>query len=97
MVFTDHLARVTWTQQDGWADRRIEPMRDLALHPGATILHYGQQAFEGLKAYVPADGSVRLLRPKANAARFAASAARMALPTLKRSGLPRRDRGACND
>ena len=82
MVFTDHLARVTWTQDGGWEDRRIEPMADLAVHPGATILHYGQQAFEGLKAYAHEDGSVWLFRPEANAARMAASAARMALPSL---------------
>ncbi|WP_430868736.1 branched-chain amino acid aminotransferase [Demequina aurantiaca] len=81
-VFTDHLARITWTQADGWHDRRIEPMRDLALHPGATILHYGQQAFEGLKVYTHADGSLWLFRPQANAARLAASAARMALPAV---------------
>jgi len=81
-VFTDHMARATWTQEGGWGDRRIEPMTDLTLHPGATILHYGQQAFEGLKAYAHADGSVWLFRPEANAARLAASAARMALPTV---------------
>lgn len=81
-VFTDHLARATWTQDGGWGDRRIEPMTDLAIHPGATILHYGQQAFEGLKAYAHADGSVWLFRPEANAARLAASAARMALPAV---------------
>jgi branched-chain amino acid aminotransferase len=81
-VFTDHLARVTWTAVEGWHHRRIEPLAELAIHPGATILHYGQQAFEGLKAYVHADGSVWLFRPEANAARLAASAARMALPAL---------------
>ncbi|WP_062211655.1 branched-chain amino acid aminotransferase [Demequina oxidasica] len=81
-VFTDHMARATWTQEGGWGDRRIEPLNDLALHPGATILHYGQQAFEGLKAYVHEDGSVWLFRPEANAARLAASAARMALPAV---------------
>jgi len=82
MVFTDHLARATWTADEGWHNRRIEPMQDLALHPGATILHYGQQAFEGLKVYAHADGSVWLFCPEANAARLAASAARMALPAL---------------
>lgn len=81
-VFTDHLARSTWTDDGGWHDRRIEPLTDLAVHPGATILHYGQQAFEGLKAYAHEDGSVWLFRPDANAARLAASAARMALPAV---------------
>jgi branched-chain amino acid aminotransferase len=81
-VFTDHIARATWTRDSGWGNRRIEPLTDLALHPGATILHYGQQAFEGLKAYAHADGSVWLFRPEANAARLAASGARMALPAV---------------
>lgn len=82
VVFTDHLARATWTAESGWGERRVEPFADLTLHPGATVLHYGQQVFEGLKAYRHADGSVWLFRPEANAERFAASARRMALPEL---------------
>ncbi len=82
MVFTDHLAKMTWTPSDGWGERRIEPFAPLELHPGATVLHYGQQAFEGLKAYTWADGSVRLFRASANAERLAASARRMALPEV---------------
>jgi len=81
-VFTDHLAKATWTSDAGWHHRRVEPFGDLVLHPGATVLHYGQQVFEGLKAYRWADGSVHLFRPEANAARFATSAVRMALPPL---------------
>ncbi|WP_084105451.1 branched-chain amino acid aminotransferase [Demequina sp. NBRC 110056] len=81
-VWSDHLAKATWTAEDGWGDRRIEPFADLVLHPGATVLHYGQQVFEGLKAYRWADGGIHLFRPEANAARLAASATRMALPPL---------------
>jgi len=82
VLFTDHLARATWTAESGWGERRVEPFAELTLHPGATVLHYGQQVFEGLKAYRWADGSVWLFRPEANAERFAASARRMALPEL---------------
>ncbi|MDN4481261.1 branched-chain amino acid aminotransferase [Demequina muriae] len=81
-VFTDHLAKATWTAEQGWHDHRIEPFGDLVLHPGATVLHYGQQVFEGLKAYRWADGSIHLFRPEANAARLATSAHRMALAPL---------------
>ena len=81
-VFTDHLAKATWTADGGWGDRRVEPFSDLVLHPAALVLHYGQQAFEGLKAYRWADGTVHLFRPEANAARLAASAARLSLPAL---------------
>jgi len=54
----------------------------VAVSIGATGLHYGQSLFEGLKAFACADGSVRLFRPKANAARMRRGAARtlMAAP-----------------
>ena len=81
-VFTDHMARVTLTADGCWADRRVEPRAPLAMDPAAAVLHYGQEIFEGLKAYRHADGSVWTFRPEANAARFAASARRLALPEL---------------
>ncbi len=81
-VFTDHMARVSWTADGGWANRRVEPYAPLVLDPAAAVLHYGQEIFEGLKAYRHADGSVWSFRPQANAARFARSARRLALPQL---------------
>lgn len=81
-VFTDHMARVTWTAAEGWHDRRVEKHAPLMLDPAAAVLHYGQEVFEGLKAYRHADGSVQTFRPEKNAARFAASARRLALPEL---------------
>ena len=85
-VFTDHIAKATWTLAGGWGNHRVEPFSDLVLHPAALVLHYGQQVFEGLKAYRWADGSVHLFRPEANAARLAASARRLALPELPEEG-----------
>ena len=81
-VFTDHMARVSWTAQGGWSDRRIEPYGPLQLDPAAAVLHYGQEVFEGLKAYRHADGSVWSFRPEANADRLRRSARRLALPEL---------------
>jgi branched-chain amino acid aminotransferase len=81
-VFTDHMARITWSLAGGWHDRRVEPYASLQLDPAAAVLHYGQEIFEGLKAYRHADGSVWLFRAEANARRFAASAERLALPPL---------------
>ncbi|WP_062386022.1 branched-chain amino acid aminotransferase [Demequina iriomotensis] len=81
-VFTDHMARATWRDGEGWADRRIVALSPLPMHPGAAVLHYAQQAFEGLKAYRHEDGSIWLFRPEANAARLAASCRRMALPEV---------------
>ena len=81
-VFTDHMARISWSAAAGWHDRRVEKYGPLLLDPASAVLHYGQEIFEGLKAYRHADGSVWTFRPQANAARFAASARRLALPVL---------------
>ena len=81
-VFTDHMARITWTADGGWSGHRVEPRAPLQLDPAAAVLHYGQEIFEGLKAYRHDDGSVWAFRPHANAARYRASARRMALPEL---------------
>lgn len=81
-VFTDHMARITWRQDTGWLDRRIEKYGPLQLDPATAVLHYAQEIFEGMKAYKHADGSVWTFRPDANAARFARSAHRLALPAL---------------
>ena len=81
-VFTDHMATIRWTEEAGWHDARIEPYGPITLDPAAAIFHYGQEIFEGLKAYTQADGSVAVYRPPANAARFNRSAGRMAMPEL---------------
>ncbi len=81
-VFTDHMARISWSAEQGWHDRRVEKHAPLQLSPAAAVLHYAQEVFEGLKAYRHADGSVWTFRPEANAARLASSAHRLALPVL---------------
>lgn len=81
-VFTDHMARITWTARDGWTGHRVEPYGPIALDPAALVLHYGQEVFEGLKAFKHPDGSVWTFRADRNAARFAVSARRLALPEL---------------
>ena len=60
------------------------------LDPAAKVFHYGQEIFEGLKAYRWADGSIVLFRPEMNAARLNRSAARLALPAGPGGALPRR-------
>jgi branched-chain amino acid aminotransferase len=81
-VFTDHMARVSYANGTGWHDRRVEKYGPLQLDPATAVLHYAQEIFEGLKAYRHDDGSVWTFRPQANAARFARSARRLALPEL---------------
>ena len=81
--FTDHMVTVTWTKGDGWHDARVTPYGPIAIDPSAAVLHYAQEIFEGMKAYRHADGSVWTFRPQQNAARFARSSARMALPVMQ--------------
>ncbi|WP_136520680.1 branched-chain amino acid aminotransferase [Cellulomonas telluris] len=81
-VFTDHMARISWSQATGWRDHRVEPYGPLQLDPATAVLHYAQEIFEGLKAYRHPDGTVWTFRPEANAARFQRSARRLALPEL---------------
>src|SRR6476620_5153738 len=81
-TFTDHMVLATWTAGQGWHDGQVTAYGPLSLDPSAAVLHYAQEIFEGMKAYRHADGSVWTFRPEANAARFARSAGRLALPVL---------------
>ena len=81
-TFTDHMVLATWSAAEGWHDAKVTAFGPLLLDPSAAVLHYAQEIFEGMKAYRHADGSVWTFRPEANAARFARSAARLALPEL---------------
>jgi branched-chain amino acid aminotransferase len=81
-VFTDHMAIVRYSQGKGWHDARVESRAHFSLDPAAAVLHYAQEIFEGLKAYVRPDGGVNLFRPDANAKRFWNSATRMAMAPL---------------
>ena len=88
-VFTDHMVTIRWSAERGWHDGRLEPHGPITLDPATSVLHYGQEIFEGLKAYVQAGGPVVAFRPEANAARFNLSAARMAMPALPESAFVR--------
>ena len=80
--FTDHMVTIRWTQDRGWHDAAVRPYGPLTLDPASMVLHYGQEIFEGLKAYRQPDGSIASFRPDANATRFRASAARLAMAQL---------------
>jgi branched-chain amino acid aminotransferase len=72
-VKTDHNIRCFF--KDGkWGDLQVSSSEYIDIHIAATGLHYGQEAFEGLKAYMGKDGKVRLFRWEENAKRFIASA-----------------------
>ena len=80
--FTDNMFIAEWNEEKGWHDARLTAYAPLTLDPATMVFHYGQEIFEGMKAYRQPDGAISLFRPDANAARFARSAARIALPEL---------------
>ncbi len=81
-VFTDHMFVMEWAADKGWHDARIVPFENISLHPASTVLHYGAEIFEGLKAYRRADGGVQMFRPIENIRRMNRSAERMSLPQI---------------
>ena len=80
--FTDHRLIVEWEASKGWYDAKIVPFGRISLHPASTVLHYGAEIFEGLKAYRREDGGIQLFRPMENVKRMNRSAERMSLPTM---------------
>ena len=78
------MVTIEWTEGRGWHDAQLVPYGPLQLDPATMALHYGQEIFEGLKAYARSDGSIATFRPEMNAERFQRSAARLAMPALAR-------------
>jgi len=81
-IFTDHMLTIDWDDKIGWHAPKIAPFQNLSLHPGAKVLHYAQELFEGMKAYRGVDGNIRMFRPMHNMARMNVSAARSCLPAF---------------
>ena len=81
-IFTDHMFMMNYTEGKGWHDARIVPYGAIELEPAAMVFHYGQEMFEGLKAYKGVDGKVRLFRPDMNAKRANASNERLCIPEI---------------
>ena len=80
--FTDHQVVITWEKDKGWHSAQVIPYGPIMMDPSSAVLHYGQEIFEGIKAYRHEDGSIWTFRPDMNAARLQRSAKRMALPEL---------------
>ena len=82
-VFTDHMVVIDYDEAlGGWQTPTIGPRQPIPLDPAASVLHYAQEIFEGMKAYAHPEGGLSLFRPDANARRFNASARRMAMPEI---------------
>lgn len=80
--FTDHMFLMDYEENRGWCNARIVPYANFEMSPAAMVFHYGQETYEGMKAYKNADGSCFLFRPEMNARRANASNARMCIPEI---------------
>lgn len=81
-TFTDHMAIVDYEADRGWFDARVVPYGPLTLDPAAAVLHYGQELFDGLKAFRGGDGKVRLFRAERHAKRMHDGGARLCMPAI---------------
>ena len=80
-IKTDYRFIARW--KDGkWDSGELTTDSTLHIHEGSTALHYGQQCFEGLKAYRCKDGSINLFRPDQNAKRMQNTCARLLMPQV---------------
>ena len=65
-IRTDYNVRINY--RDGrWGELEISSDENLNIHMAATCLHYGQEAFEGMKAFKGKDGRIRIFRIEENA------------------------------
>lgn len=78
---TDYNVRCYY--RDGkWGEIEVSSEETINLHMAATSLHYGQEAFEGLKAYRCKDGKIRIFRMEANAERLQSTCRGILMPEL---------------
>jgi branched-chain amino acid aminotransferase len=81
-IFTDHIFLMDYESGRGWFHPRVEPYGNLSIDPAAMALHYGQEIFEGLKAYRGKDGGIYLFRVRDNFKRMNNSARRLVMPEM---------------
>lgn len=80
-LYSDHML-IAHYDNGVWGKARIEPFRNLCMHPATTFIHYGQSIFEGIKAYKNEQGEALIFRPHDNWKRFNVSAERMGMPAV---------------
>ena len=80
-VFTDHMV-IARFRDNNWSEPEIVPYGDFNISPSASVLHYGQAVFEGLKAYKDEQGQILLFRPMDHCLRLQKSALRLNIPPV---------------
>ena len=81
-IFTDHMFIMEYDESSGWRNAKVEEFHDISISPAANVFHYGQEVFEGLKAYRTSDGAICLFRPEMNAKRANNSLLRLCMPRI---------------
>jgi len=81
-MYTDYMFTMRYLPDKGWHDAQIKPYENISLDPAALVFHYGQEIFEGMKAYLSPAGDPLLFRPEENFKRMSSSAERLKMPKL---------------
>jgi branched-chain amino acid aminotransferase len=77
--FTDHMFVAKYSDAKGWYESKIVPYGPLPMDPAASVLHYGQALFEGMKAFRQTNGDVALFRMEYNWHRMCQGAERLCM------------------
>ncbi|MFJ1365182.1 branched-chain amino acid aminotransferase [Capnocytophaga canimorsus] len=78
-IFSDHMFFCHY-KNGQWQQPQIKPYAPITLEPSASVFHYGQAVFEGMKAYKDDAGDIFLFRPFENYRRLNKSSKRLAIP-----------------
>lgn len=79
--FADHMFTLEY-EAGAWKNPKITPYGPIAMEPGASVFHYGQAMFEGMKAFRGQSGKIHLFRPEFHAQRMAKGAERLCMPSI---------------
>jgi len=81
-IMAPWMSVATYTEGQGWHDLAVVPYGPFMIEPAASVLHYGQEMFEGLKAFRRPDGSIWTFRPDMNAKRAIRTNERLVMPPV---------------
>ncbi|HEX4069440.1 MAG TPA: branched-chain amino acid aminotransferase [Candidatus Babeliales bacterium] len=81
-TFTDHMFVMDWDEQHGWHNHRITAYQPFSVDPASLHMHYGQEIFEGMKAFSTKDDHIVMFRPHDHLMRFNQSARIMSMPEI---------------
>jgi len=80
--FTDHIFEMDYSPEQGWHNYSIKPVEMMSFHPATMFIHYGQAAFEGLKAFKTVNDEVVIFRPDKHFERLNRSSKRLCMPEI---------------